>query len=84
MTLSPDDLRRIAERTLAHYDQRATDYWEGTRDHDVTQNIKALLDHIQATPPSICWILDAVLGAACASSSRWAIVPWPGKLPQRS
>ncbi|MDH4050331.1 MAG: class I SAM-dependent methyltransferase [Rubrivivax sp.] len=51
MTLSPADLQRIAARTLAHYDQRAADYWEGTRDHDVSQNIKALLDHIQATPP---------------------------------
>ena len=51
MTLSPDDLQRIAARTLSHYDERADDFWKGTRDHDVSQNIKALLDHIQATPP---------------------------------
>lgn len=51
MSLSPDDLRRIASRTLAHYDQRAADYWEGTRDHDVSQNVSALLDHIDTPPP---------------------------------
>ena len=41
----------IAARTLAHYDAGARDFWEGTRDHDVSQNIAALLDHIQASPP---------------------------------
>jgi SAM-dependent methyltransferase len=51
MSLSQDDLRRIASRTLAHYDQRAIDYWEGTRDHDVSQNVSALLDHIDAPAP---------------------------------
>ena len=51
MTLSPDDLQRIAARTLAHYDQRAADYWAGTRDHDVSQNINALLGHIVAPAP---------------------------------
>ena len=51
MTLSPADLERIAAATLAHYDQRAEDFWEGTRDHDVAQNIAALLQHIEAAPP---------------------------------
>lgn len=51
MSLSPDDLRRITSRTLAHYDQRAVDFWEGTRDHDVSQNVNALLNHIEAPPP---------------------------------
>lgn len=51
MPLTSEDLLRIAARTLAHYDQRALAYWEGTRDHDVRQNIRALLDHIDATPP---------------------------------
>ena len=45
------DLQRIAERTLAHYDQRALEFWEGTRDHDVSQNIGALLRHIEAPAP---------------------------------
>lgn len=51
MTLTPDDLSKIASETLAHYDQRAEDFWEGTRGHDVSQNIDALLRHIEAEPP---------------------------------
>ena len=51
MLLTPEDLQRIAARTLAHYDQNAQAYWEGTRDHDVSQNIGALLQYIEAPPP---------------------------------
>jgi len=51
MPLTPNEVEEIAARTLAHYDAAARDFWEGTRDHDVSQNIAALLDHIQATPP---------------------------------
>ena len=51
MTLTPWDLRRISQGTLAHYDERAPAYWEGTRDHDVSQNIAALLQHIDVAPP---------------------------------
>jgi SAM-dependent methyltransferase len=47
---SQDDAE-IVERTLAHYNQRARDFREGTRDHDVSQNIEALLRHIEAEPP---------------------------------
>jgi len=41
----------ISAGTLEHYNQRAADFRAGTRDHDVSQNIAALLDHIEATPP---------------------------------
>jgi SAM-dependent methyltransferase len=51
MPLTPNEIEAIAARTLAHYEAAAHDFWEGTRDHDVSQNIAALLDHIQATPP---------------------------------
>jgi len=47
----PEDLRRITDETLSHYDRRAQQFWEGTRDHDVSTNIEALLDHIEAAPP---------------------------------
>jgi SAM-dependent methyltransferase len=53
--LAPDDLRTISDATIAHYDQTAEAFWEGTRDHDVSQNVAALLDHIEARP---CRILD--------------------------
>jgi SAM-dependent methyltransferase len=51
MHLSPEDLARIAATTLAHYDQQAQDFWEGTRTHDVSQNIAALLQHIEGPAP---------------------------------
>jgi SAM-dependent methyltransferase len=49
--LTREELQRIAARTLAHYDERAEAYREGTRDHDVSQNVDALLRHIEAAPP---------------------------------
>lgn len=51
MTLSSADLQHIAARTVAHYEQQAENYWAGTRDHDVSQNITALLKHIVTPPP---------------------------------
>jgi SAM-dependent methyltransferase len=51
MSDSPPDLDRIVRDTLAHYDQRADEFWAGTRDHDVRQNIGTLLDHIDGPPP---------------------------------
>ncbi|MSP95762.1 MAG: class I SAM-dependent methyltransferase [Betaproteobacteria bacterium] len=51
MKLAPDALEKISARTLQHYDSRAGDFWEGTRGHDVSQNIAALLKHIQTEPP---------------------------------
>lgn len=51
MKLTPEELDGIARATLDHYDQRAEDFWAGTRDHDVRQNIDALLRHIEGEPP---------------------------------
>ena len=34
----------ISASTLGHYNSRADSFWEGTRDHDVSQNITALLE----------------------------------------
>ena len=51
MHLSSDDLERIATVTLRHYDQRAEAFWKATRDHDVNQNIAALLQYIETAPP---------------------------------
>ena len=41
----------VSRLTLAHYDQRAEEFWHGTRDHDVRQNIDALLGAIESRPP---------------------------------
>src|SRR4051812_25443256 len=51
MSLAPAELGEIASLTLAHYEQRADDFREGTRGHDVSQNIAALLRHIEGEPP---------------------------------
>jgi SAM-dependent methyltransferase len=50
MKLNPQDLEKIADLTLEHYNQRAGDFWEGTRDHNVSQNIAALLQYIEGEP----------------------------------
>jgi len=60
MGLKPQELARIAELTLEHYEQRADDFWRGTRAHDVSQNIAELLRHIEGEPPS--QILDLGCG----------------------
>jgi len=46
-----ETLRDISQRTLEHYNQRAAEFRAGTADHDVTQNIAALLEAIEAPPP---------------------------------
>lgn len=46
-----DSLNQISQTTLAHYEARAEEFWLGTRDHDVSQNIAALLRHMEGTAP---------------------------------
>lgn len=41
----------VSAATLQHYESRAEAFREGTRDHDVSQNIEALLRHLAGTPP---------------------------------
>lgn len=50
MSDSPE-LDRLGRLTLAYYDERAHAFEAGTRDHDVSQNIAALLDNIEGEPP---------------------------------
>ncbi len=49
--LNPEDLEKIGDLTLDFYDQHAEEFWQGTRDHDVSQNIAALLQYIEGDPP---------------------------------
>jgi SAM-dependent methyltransferase len=48
--LASADLAQITGATLAHYDARAAGFREGTRDHDVSQNINALLHALGNSP----------------------------------
>jgi SAM-dependent methyltransferase len=49
--VTPEQAPGVSEGTLSHYEQRAAAFWEGTRDHDVSQNIGTLLRHLQGAPP---------------------------------
>lgn len=51
MKRNTQDLEEIAHLTLEHYNQHAGEFWQGTRDHDVSQNIAALLQCIRNEPP---------------------------------
>ena len=51
MKLNPQNLQQIAADTLEYYNARAEDFWAGTRDHDVSQNIAALLQYIESAQP---------------------------------
>jgi SAM-dependent methyltransferase len=51
MTLNTQDLETIADLTLGYYNERAEGFWEGTRDHDVSQNIGAMLQYIEGERP---------------------------------
>jgi len=46
-----DDIEQITRRTLEHYERNARSFLEGTRDHDVSQNVSALLDAIEGATP---------------------------------
>jgi len=51
MPYTPRELAQISARTLEHYDRHAQRFRAGTQDHDVRQNIAALLERIVGTPP---------------------------------
>ncbi|NCG18544.1 MAG: methyltransferase domain-containing protein [Rhodobacterales bacterium] len=50
--LNRDALASISASTLGHYQTQAEDFWQGTRDHDVTQNRAALLRHLRTEGPA--------------------------------
>jgi SAM-dependent methyltransferase len=49
--LSKEEISKASAVTVGHYDQRAEIFWRDTRDHDVSQNIEALLQVIVGAPP---------------------------------
>lgn len=48
-TLTTDQLAEIEAVTLGNYSDNSESFWQGTRDHDVSQNYRALLEQF---PPS--------------------------------
>jgi SAM-dependent methyltransferase len=51
MSLKSDNSHAEIDATLAHYDASALAFQIATRDHDVSQNIDALIRHIEGEPP---------------------------------
>lgn len=49
--LTAQELGEVADRTLAYYNQHADDFFAGTRDHDVRQNMAAMLQFIEGALP---------------------------------
>ena len=45
------ELVELTQRTVAYYNQNADDFFVGTRDHDVRQNMDALLQFIEGAVP---------------------------------
>jgi SAM-dependent methyltransferase len=45
------DRDEVSARTLAYYAGQAQAFWEGTREHDVRQNLDAFLTLLEGTPP---------------------------------
>ena len=52
-------LKRVSDMTISHYDRSAEYYWDGTRDHDVSQNYSAFLAAIKGD--GVFSILDFLL-----------------------
>ncbi|MGE5304596.1 MAG: class I SAM-dependent methyltransferase [Alphaproteobacteria bacterium] len=50
-SVTPAELAKTSSITLSHYNQHAESFWEGTRNHDVSQNRNALLEHLLGPGP---------------------------------
>ena len=58
--LKSAELRETSTVTLSHYNSGAQSFWQGTRGHDVSQNVAALLRHLPQSGPHT--ILDLGCG----------------------
>ena len=45
------NLRHATKITIEHYEREAEEFWEGTRDHDVTQNYDEFLKSLEGEGP---------------------------------
>ena len=73
MTQLPEDPVAVTAATLEHYNGRAEQFWSGTRDHDVRQNIDALLRNVLVPPPFR--ILDFGCGVGSSTLGMASLLP---------
>ncbi len=58
-------------KDIAHYDENAESFRIGTKDHDVSQNIAALIDAFPKKKLSIFLILVVDLAVTCVCLNLW-------------
>lgn len=46
-SFSPEQLKDVEKSTVGHYEDNADSFWQGTKDHDVSQNYSALLSNFE-------------------------------------
>jgi SAM-dependent methyltransferase len=51
LLLTPEELAQTSSVTLRYYNQDAESFWQGTKDHDVSQNRNALIEHLVGKGP---------------------------------
>src|SRR5947209_18565724 len=51
LLLTTEELAQTSSVTLHHYNQDAESFWQGTKDHDVSQNRKGLIEHLVRQGP---------------------------------
>ena len=51
-TLNNHRLQHIFKSTIGHYDRLAEDFWQNTKNHDVSQNYQSFLEAIKSRPPN--------------------------------
>jgi SAM-dependent methyltransferase len=49
--IKKNNLSTISTQTIDHYNGKSEQFWQGTKDHDVTQNINSLLKTIEGEGP---------------------------------
>src|SRR3954468_3493390 len=73
-----EEARRLGETTIAFYDRFARAFWDGTRDHDVSQNYAAFLDAIEGDPPY------CILDLGCGPGRDLGVLPIVGARSHRT
>jgi len=70
-----EQVRRFSDTTIAYYDRFARAFWNGTRDHDVSQNYVAFLNAIEGEPLILSLILVVDPAGISVTSDPWGTKP---------